>query len=182
KWGDLGITGEWANKPISLYGRNATSGTYRYFKENALFGGDFKPTVKEQPGSSAVVNGVANDRYGMGYSGIGSKTADVKALALDRGKGPVAAVPQNAYNSTYPLARPLLLSINYKPGSELDPLRREFIRFVLSSDGQREIIKAGYLPISAALAEKQMAKVGLKGAESPEKNRAVSNSIIQASK
>ncbi|MFM7414123.1 MAG: substrate-binding domain-containing protein, partial [Planctomycetota bacterium] len=48
-WGDLGLTGEWKDKPISLYGRNATSGTYGYFKEHALFKGDFKPTVKEQP-------------------------------------------------------------------------------------------------------------------------------------
>jgi phosphate transport system substrate-binding protein len=164
KWGDLGLTGEWANKPISLYGRNATSGTYRYFKDNAMFRGDFKPTVKEQPGSSAVVNGVANDRYGIGYSGIGSKTADVKALALDSGKGPIEAVPQNAYNGTYSMARPLLMSLNYKPGSELDPLRREFIRFILSQDGQREVVKAGYLPITAAVADKQLLKVGIKPA------------------
>ncbi len=162
KWGDLGLTGEWANKPISLYGRNATSGTYQYFKEHALFNGDFKPTVKEQPGSSAVVNGIANDRYGIGYSGIGAKTADVKALAIDSGKGPITAVPENAYNGTYSMARPLMLSFNYKPGSELDPLRREFIRFILSQDGQRKVVEAGYLPISATLADKQLVKVGLK--------------------
>ena len=120
--------------------------------------------MKEQPGSSAVVNGVANDRYGMGYSGIGASTADVKAVALDSGRGPIAAVPQNAYNGAYSMARPLLLCLNYKPGSELDPLRREYIRFILSQDGQREVVEAGYLPISATLAEKQLAKVGLKKA------------------
>ena len=81
-WGDLGLTGEWAKKPISLYGRNSASGTYGYFKEHALFKGDFKDTVKEQPGSSAVVQGVASDKYGIGYSGIGYKTADVRAVPL----------------------------------------------------------------------------------------------------
>ena len=118
--------------------------------------------MKEQPGSSAVVNGIANDRYGIGYSGIGYKTADVKALAIDNGKGPVTAVPENAYNGNYSMARPLMLSFNYKPGSELDPLRREFIRFILSQEGQRKVVKEGYLPISATLADKQLVKVGLK--------------------
>jgi phosphate transport system substrate-binding protein len=159
KWGDLGLTGEWAEQPISLYGRNASSGTYRYFKDKALFGGDFKPTVKEQPGSAAVVNGVAADRFGIGYSGIGYKTADVKALSLDKGKGPVPPAAENV--ARYPLARPLLISVNYKPGSQLDPLRREFIRYVFSQDGQREVIKDGYLPVSRAVADKQLAKVGL---------------------
>jgi len=166
KWGDLGLTGDWANKPIRLYGRNSASGTYQYFKEHALFGGDFKPTVAEQPGSSAVVNSVANDPYGIGYSGIGYKTPDVKALALDKGSGAIAAIPDNAYNGKYPMSRPLLLSVNHKPGSELDPLRREFIRYILSREGQGDVVKDGYLPLTAAMAEKQLAKVGLQPAKS----------------
>ena len=76
-WGQLGLTGDWANRPISLYGRNAASGTYGFFKEHALKNGDFKTTVKEQPGSSSVVQGVENDRYGIGYSGIGYRTAEI---------------------------------------------------------------------------------------------------------
>ncbi len=98
-WGELGLTGEWADKPISLYGRNSASGTYGYFKEHALFKGDFKNTVKEQPGSSSVVQGVASDRYAIGYSGIGYKTADVLAvpLAADAKSKPIAATPENAY-------------------------------------------------------------------------------------
>ncbi|HEY2881209.1 MAG TPA: phosphate ABC transporter substrate-binding protein [Pirellulales bacterium] len=161
KWGGLGLKGEWADKPISLYGRNASSGTYKYFKEHALFGGDYKPTVKEQPGSSAVVNGVASDRYALGYSGIGYKTADVKAIALDKGKGPVPAAAENAYNNKYPLARPLLLSLNYKPNTALDPLRREFLRFIFSAEGQRAVVKEGYLPLTEKMAAAQMKKVGI---------------------
>ena len=162
RWGDLGLTGEWANKPISLYGRNSASGTYKFFKDHALFKGDFKPTVKEQPGSSGVVNGVAGDRYGIGYSGIGFKTADVKALALDNGKGAVSALPENAYDGKYPLARYLFLSLNYKPKSELDPLRREFLRYIFSQEGQRDVVRDGYLPVTSIVAGKQLETVGLK--------------------
>ncbi|NBX30511.1 phosphate ABC transporter substrate-binding protein, partial [bacterium] len=128
-WGDLGLEGEWKDKPISLYGRNATSGTYGYFKEHALFKGDFKPTVKEQPGSSAVVQAVASDRFAMGYSGIGYRTADVRVvpLAAKHGAAFVEADPKFAYSGDYPLSRFLYLGVNHKPGTALDPLRREFL-------------------------------------------------------
>ena len=162
-WGDLGLDGEWKDKPISLYGRNATSGTYAYFKEHALFKGDFKPTVKEQPGSSAVVQAVASDRYAIGYSGIGYRTAGVKAVpvAAKTGAPAVMPEPQNAYSGEYPLSRFLLLSVNYKPGSTLDPLRREFLRYVLSADGQADVLKDGYLPVTALIAKRALDSVGL---------------------
>ncbi|HZZ27765.1 MAG TPA: phosphate ABC transporter substrate-binding protein [Pirellulales bacterium] len=161
RWGDLGLKGDWTGKPISLYGRNSASGTYQYFKDHALFGGDFKPSVAEQPGSSAVVNSISNDRYGIGYSGIGYKTPNVKALALDSGNGLVPALPENAYNGKYPMTRPLWLSINYNSANALDPLRHEFILYLFSRQGQRDVIKDGNLPITAAMAKKQLAKVGL---------------------
>jgi len=162
-WGDLGLTGEWADKPISLYGRNSASGTYGYFKEHALFKGDYRDDVKEQAGSSSVVQAVATDRYAMGYSGIGYKTADVRAvpLALAADEGFVAAEPANAYTGEYPLSRYLYLYVNYKPGSELDPLRREFIRYVFSKEGQTDVVRDGYYPVTAAIAQKALASVGL---------------------
>lgn len=120
-WGDLGLGGQWQNKPISLYGRNAASGTYTYFKEHVLKKGDFKASVKEQPGSSAVIGGVAEDKYGIGYSGIGYKTADVRTVPLaDKSAEFVEAAMEHAYAGKYPLSRFLLLSVNYKPGIELD--------------------------------------------------------------
>ena len=162
-WGDLGLEGEWKDKPISLYGRNATSGTYGYFKEFALFKGDFKPTVKEQPGSSAVVQAVASDRFGMGYSGIGYMTANVRAvpLAATSDGAPTAPEAEAAYAGDYPLARFLFLSVNHRPGTQLDPLRREFLRYVLSRDGQQNVKKDGYLPVTAAVAEHALADVGI---------------------
>jgi len=162
-WGELGLTGEWASKPISLYGRNSASGTYGYFKEHALFKGDYKDGVKEQPGSSSVVQGVASDRYGIGYSGIGYKTADVKAVPIkaDTNTPAIPATPEFAYTGKYPLARFLYVYVNHKPGTELDPLRREFIRFVFSKQGQESVVKDGYYPVNAKIAAEEMAKLGL---------------------
>jgi phosphate transport system substrate-binding protein len=162
-WGDLGLEGEWKDKPISLYGRNATSGTYGYFKEHALFKGDFKPTVKEQPGSSAVVQAVASDKFGIGYSGIGYRTADVRAVPLARkpGSSPIEPEPKNAYSGDYPLSRFLYMSVNHKPGSAIDPLRREFIRYILSADGQNDVKKDGYLPVTGPIAKRALESVGV---------------------
>ena len=164
-WGDLGLEGEWKDKPISLYGRNASSGTYGYFKEHALFKGDFKPTVKEQPGSSSVVQAIANDRFAIGYSGIGYRTADVRAvpIAMRQSEAAVAAEAENAYAGRYPLARFLFLSVNFKPGGSLDPLRREFLRYVLSADGQASVLKDGYLPVTAPIAKRALESVGISG-------------------
>jgi len=162
-WGDLGLEGEWKDRPLSLYGRNATSGTYGYFKEFALFKGDFKPTVKEQPGSSAVVQAIASDKFAIGYSGIGYTTANVRAVPLSAEPGgePVPPTAEAAYAGEYPLARFLYLSVNHRPGSQLDPLRREFLRYVLSSEGQADVRKDGYLPVTAAVADEALSEIGI---------------------
>ncbi|TAJ25260.1 MAG: phosphate ABC transporter substrate-binding protein [Planctomycetota bacterium] len=161
-WGDVGLTGEWADKPISLYGRNSASGTYGFFKEHALVNGDFKDAVKEQPGSSAVVQGVASDKYGIGYSGIGYRTADVRAvpLAVDASKAPVAAEIEHAYDGTYPMWRFLYVYVNHQPSSKLDPLRREFLSYVLSKQGQLDVLKDGYFPLPYPVAEKTLKSIG----------------------
>ena len=162
-WGQLGLTGEWADKPVSLYGRNSASGTYGFFKEHALFKGDFKDSVKEQPGSASVVQAVASDKYGIGYSGIGYMTADVRAVPLknDASSPVVPAAAEHAYDGSYPLARFLYLYLNYQPGSELDPLRAEFIKYVFSKEGQADVIKDGYYPVTAKIAAADLASIGI---------------------
>jgi phosphate transport system substrate-binding protein len=168
-WGDLGLTGEWEKQPISLYGRNSLSGTYGYFKDHALFKGDFKDTVKEQPGSAAVVSSIAGDRYSIGYSGIGLKTTEVRAVPLaakPAGK-PVEATPENAYSGEYPLSRFLYVYVNHKPGAEIDPLRAEFIRYVLSKEGQMIVRKWEFFPIRKTVADKALASLGLATAAKP---------------
>jgi phosphate transport system substrate-binding protein len=157
-WGQLGLTGSWAEQPISLYGRNSASGTYAYFKEHALLKGDYKDTVKEQPGSAAVVNGVAKDRAGIGYSGIGYKTSEVRAIPLAKGPNDDLAEPsfENALKGTYPLGRTLYIYIAKKPGEPLSPLVKEFLKFVLSKEGQEVVVKDGYGSLPAKLIAKQL--------------------------
>lgn len=161
-WGQVGATGEWANTPISLYGRNSASGTYGYYKEVALFDGDYKDSVKEQPGSSTVVQGVASDKGGIGYSGVGYKTADVKFISIkgSDGKcyGPSA---DNAYSGNYPIARFLYIYVNKNPNQALDPVRGEFIRFIYSKQGQEAVVKDGYFPVSQGLASEDLKVFGL---------------------
>jgi len=160
-WDGVGLDGSWANRSISLFGRNSASGTYGFFKENALGKGDFKDSVKEQPGSSSVVQSIASDKFAIGYSGIGYLTSDVRAVPLSRRKGIKAVEPTPANMEKYPLSRPLLLCLNVRPNSSLDPLPREFIRFIFSKEGQQAAVKDGYLPVSAAVAKKQLKSVGI---------------------
>jgi phosphate transport system substrate-binding protein len=157
-WGQIGVKGSLANMPISLYGRNSASGTYGFFKENALYKGDFKDTVKEQPGSASVVLGVTEDKTAMGYSGIGYKTSGVKAIALSAKDGQPAYEPnyENVLTGKYPLGRLLYLYVAKEPNKPLPPLVKEFLTFVLSKEGQEVVVKDGYLPLTAAVASKQL--------------------------
>ena len=160
-WGQVGLTGEWAGKPMSLYGRNSASGTYGFFKEHSLKNGDYKDSVKEQPGSASVVQGVTVDRFAIGYSGIGYATAGVRAVPLtekDGGKC-IEATADNSYNGTYPLARFLYVYVNKAPNKPLDPLVREFARLMLSREGQQAVVKDGYFPIPASVAKEELNKV-----------------------
>ena len=149
-WGDLGLAGDWQFKPISTYGRNSASGTYGYFKKKALCKGDFKDTVKEQPGSASVVQGITEDIAGIGYSGIGYKTSGVKAIELSKEAGQCAAPNlDNVVSGKYPLGRYLYLYVNKEPNKELDPLRKEFLLYILIKEGQQIVVKDGYLPLPA---------------------------------
>jgi phosphate transport system substrate-binding protein len=161
-WGQLDLGGNWATAPISLYGRNAASGTYGYFKDHALCKGDYKDTVKEQPGSASVVQGIEKDLLGIGYSGIGYATSGVRAVPLSpsTGQPAVVASSENAANGSYPLARFLHIYVNQAPGKKLDRLTSEYLRFILSAEGQRVVIKAGFDPIDAVTAAEQLAKLG----------------------
>ncbi len=148
-WEQAGLA-DWSGRAISLYGRNSASGTYGFFKEIALAGGDFKSSVKEQPGSSAVVQGVASDLSGIGYSGIGYATADVRTVPLGMDDGEFFdATYENCISGDYPLARFLYVYINNDPNKPLDTLTREFMKFVVSKDGQQIVANAGYFPLTA---------------------------------
>jgi phosphate transport system substrate-binding protein len=160
-WGGVGLGGDWAARPISLYGRNSASGTYGYFKAEALCGGDFRNEVKEQPGSASVVQGVTEDRNGIGYSGIGYKTSGVKTLALAKAPGQpyYGTDPKSVLAGEYPISRHLYVYVNKAPNQPLDPLVLEFLRFVLSQSGQQIVVKDGYLPLPGHIVEQELARL-----------------------
>ena len=160
-WGQAGLAGDWANLPISSYGRNSASGTYGFFKSKALFKGDYKNSVKEQPGSSSVVQGVASDKGGIGYSGIGYKTADVGTVPLAKEEGGEYIPADFDRAADYPLGRFLLVYVNKKPGEDLDPLRQEFVKLIFSQQGQEVVVKDGYIPVSYEVAKATLAEVGI---------------------
>jgi len=151
-WGQAGLDGDWAGKDISKYGRNSASGTYGFFKDEALLKGDFDASVKEQPGSSAVVQGVASDLGGIGYSGIGYKTSGVKAIGLGTSEDALfEPTYENCLSGDFPLARFLFVYVNKSPEKPLDALTLEFLKFVLSKEGQEVVVKDGYYPMPAEI-------------------------------
>lgn len=161
-WGELGLTGAWAKRGISLYSRNAVSGTYGYFKENALCKGDFKSTVNEQPGSASVVQSVSESISAIGYSGIGYKTSGVRALPISKTNYSemVPADTEHGLDGSYPLSRQLYIYVNKKPNQPLDKLQLEFFKYVLSKQGQQAVERDGYIALPANLAAKVLGNLG----------------------
>lgn len=166
-WGAVGLDGAWGSRSVSLFGRNSASGTYGFFKELALKNGDFKASVKEQPGSSSVVQGIASDLSAIGYSGIGYATSGVRALPLSEKDGQefVAANQANCESGAYPLARFLYVYVNKAPNRDMDRLTQEFMTFVVSKPGQEITIKDGYFPINADVAAEARAALKFYAAE-----------------
>ncbi|NOQ90526.1 MAG: phosphate ABC transporter substrate-binding protein PstS family protein [Gammaproteobacteria bacterium] len=161
KWGDLGLSGNWKNRDIQIYGRNSVSGTYGYFKKKALCKGDYKKNVNEQPGSASVVQSVSSSVNGIGYSGIGYKTSGVRAIPLAKKPGGkyIKATPDNAVSGKYPLSRFLYVYVNKHPNKELAPLDKEFIKLILSKQGQEVVIKDGYIPLPAKVVAKYLKQI-----------------------
>ncbi len=166
-WGAVGLDGAWGSRSVSLFGRNSASGTYGFFKEIALKNGDFKASVKEQPGSSSVVQGIASDLSAVGYSGIGYATSGVRAVALSEKDGSAFVEPNqaNCESGAYPLARFLYVYVNKAPNKDMDKLTQEFMTFVVSKQGQEITIKDGYFPINSDVAAEARAALKYYSAE-----------------
>ncbi|MFI8746205.1 PstS family phosphate ABC transporter substrate-binding protein [Pseudomonas sp. NPDC077186] len=161
-WGDVGLTGEWAGKPLQLFGRNSVSGTYGYFKEEALCKGDFKANVNEQPGSASVVQSISSTLNAIGYSGIGYKTSSVRAVPLSKKGGEAfEASEENALAGKFPLSRFFYVYVNKAPNQALSPLDAEFIKLMLSKQGQEVVMKDGYIPLPSKVAAKTLKELGL---------------------
>lgn len=146
-WGDLGLQGSWAKRDFERYSRHTVSGTYGFFKNTALCGGDFKADINEMPGSASVVNGVAGSINGIGYAVIGFKSAGVKSLAIDVAGQALLPNRENARSGSYPLVRTLYLYVNRHPDHPLSPLEAEFLKLIFSQEGQDIIAQDGYIPL-----------------------------------
>ncbi|KYN88396.1 phosphate ABC transporter substrate-binding protein [Vibrio cidicii] len=161
-WTDLGIEAGWAKRNIQLFGRNSVSGTYGYFKKNALCGGDFKNRVNEQPGSASVVQSVASTISGIGYSGVGYRVAGVRLVPIAKeGTNYIQPTRKNIVTGVYPLSRYLYVYVNKHPSRPLSPIEAEFIRFIYSAQGQALVEKDGYVSITREFAQNELSKIGL---------------------
>jgi phosphate transport system substrate-binding protein len=130
--------------PIVLYGRENSSGTYVYFKDNVLLGRDFSPRCQTLPGTAAVVNAVAKDPNGIGYGGAayakGIRDCAVKKDAASPAVLPAAATVKDG---SYPVARDLYLYTRMRPSGDA----KKFIDWVLSEAGQSVVTQVGYFPV-----------------------------------
>jgi len=153
-WGDVGVGGAWGALPVALYGRNSASGTFGFFKMAVLEKGDFKKSVREQPGSRAVVDQIAADPAGMGYVDSGYTRPGARAVPLADAAG-VLSAPTTAdiLTGRYPLQRSFRLYVNRPPGGS--PHIDAFLRFVLSKQGQVIVAKLGHTALTAAMAAEQ---------------------------
>ncbi|QIT54642.1 phosphate ABC transporter substrate-binding protein PstS family protein [Aquisalimonas sp. 2447] len=161
-WGQVGLDGSWEDRDFTLYSRNAVSGTYGYFREHALCDGDFKDAINEQPGSASVVQGVTESLNGIGYSGIGYRTSGVRAISLGQEDGELFEPnAENAVSGDYPLARFLYVYVNKDPNEDLPPIEREFLRLVLSAEGQQVVVRDGFIPLPESAASRARAELGI---------------------
>jgi len=156
-WGDVGISGDIASAKPDLKIRNPESGTRSFFVKKALCGGDFKDGAAEFKHSSELVAEVGKNKSAIGFTGIADVNGSVKALALKKGdKAPVAPDADNVANGKYPLSRYLFMYVNKVPGQNVNPVLEEFIKFIVSTEGQEILSNVGYIPINDRVASSVM--------------------------
>lgn len=162
-WGDLGLTGDWAGKPIIVHGRRQATGVQVFFQEVVLAGGEFRPDMKEIVDNNQMLQEIAKEPNGIGFAGTTYTDPGVRMvpLAIQDGRPFVAADSIEATRGGYPLIRPLQLVVDQNPGEPLPPLEAEFLKFVFSQFGQEDVMRAGMHPIGAKPANLALDAVGL---------------------
>jgi phosphate transport system substrate-binding protein len=167
-WGQLGLTGAWADKPIHVYGYPVTiyspiSGPMLSFRKDVMQGGDiWNPDLKEDPDGTRIAKAVAADPYAIGYTCVCYKTDALKALpvAPRDGSAAVALTKANVASLRYPLHRSVYIYIDREPGQPVQPSVKEFLTYVLSREGQTAVAKgSGYLPLTPEAAREQLEKL-----------------------
>lgn len=161
-WGDVGLGNGWEKSQIRLYGRDRKSGTRAFFQEHVLAGGDFLPTVQEEPGAASVILALSRDQLGIGYSGIGLQASSVRIVPLAEIEGMPLVTPSatSMADQTYPLRRILYLYLDRAPNSTVPPAVQEFLAFIKSKEGQEAVVKAGFYPLPIEQVKNSSVAVG----------------------
>jgi len=174
-WGQLGLTGEWANKPIYLHGWPIERG-FSYYFEQVVFNGSHKwnPNLIEYPdtpgtkggqgdGGQKSLDALANDPYGLAISSLCYSNDHVAPIAISRENNGPYLLPNrdSIIMHSYPLTRIITMVLNKEPTSRADPKLAEFIKFILSNEGQTivEHKGGGYLPIIKQFAKQEVKKL-----------------------
>jgi phosphate transport system substrate-binding protein len=167
KWGDLGLTGEWAEKPIDAWGIKPWNGFEEFVRQRILGKGDKRGEWREDIAFEKVVfpmaKRVADDRYAIAYSGVAYLDQGVRVLPLiaDAAEAPQAPTYENVVLASYPLSRLVFFNVNKAPGKPLPAALDEFLRFVLSKEGQQVILDQGtYLPLRGRQVQSSRALLG----------------------
>jgi phosphate transport system substrate-binding protein len=150
-WGQAGLTGEWADRPITLYGYDPEDGAYQSFLQEVLEGGAFRLSLRGQRGGSSIVQCVAAVPGSIGYASIFFACKRVRAVPIAGTDGRFyAPTAENVRSHRYPLSRFLFICVNKPPRQPLDGPAAEFLRFLLSREGQQIVIDGGNLSLDAA--------------------------------
>ena len=160
-WGDLGLTGDWADKLVHAF-RHRSVGVTQFINEVVLKNGPWRKDVSVLDKAKEVPPLVARDKYAIGLAGIGfAKSVDVRAVPISPSADQsfVAPTLENVANRSYPLSRVIYIYVNKPPGAPITPLVREFLRAILSKDGQEAALHEGFLPLSCDLANVELAKI-----------------------
>jgi phosphate transport system substrate-binding protein len=159
KWSDLGVTGELAAKPIRIHARSEVSGTQSFIKQLIVRGGELAAVAQTHESNEEVCKGVAADAAGVGLSGFGEATDQMKAVPLIINGVKVPATEQSFLTGQYPLVRPLMLVIDKSQMTRDGGLRESILRYVLSRDGQLEAVRSGFYPLDPGYIRHQIDNV-----------------------
>ena len=155
-WGDLGVAGDIAMKPIRIHSRSEISGTTNFIKQLVLRGGDMAKVAQSHKSSDEVCAGIGGDLAGVGICGFGEATAQVRPVSLILNGVRVPATEQSFLSGQYPFVRPLILIIDKAQMATDGGLRESMLRYVLSRDGQLEAVREGFFPLDPAFIRKQL--------------------------
>lgn len=158
-WGELGLKGEWAKMPIAPQGRLAATGSQVFFQAAIMGGGDFRPDMVDHASNPELIAAIAKDPRSIGFAGSTFDNPDVKLVPISWKTGEQAV---DVYNSAYPLVRRLQLVVNNNPQGKLDPLQMEFLKYVFSQNGQRDVVIGGFLPVPSGAANIALQAIGEK--------------------